>query len=149
MKQKFTCFSQPVAMTTCSYQQVRTLMSCIFCFMVPKSTVDVPNKAALCLFLTHCVCCLVQANTELILGFESSAVTDELVARQQHLWQDWLDGLVSIPINLPGFSNAHPLTSQTAYSVLLIMATFLARCTNHLSIVRSCCYKAACHPLCH
>lgn len=68
-----------------------------------------------------------KANTELILGFESSAVTDELVARQQHLWQDWLDGLVSITINLPGFSYAHPLTSQTAYSVLLIMVTLLAR----------------------
>ena len=99
------------------------------CSMVSTSIVDIPERAALYLVLTHCACCFVQANTELILGFELSAVTDELVARQQHLWQVWLDGLVSVPINLPGFSNARPLTSQTAYSVLLTMATFLARCT--------------------
>ena len=128
-KSDYMCY--PMAMTTCSYQHVRTLMSCIFCFihMVSTSVVDIPESAAACLILTRCACCLVQANTELILGFELSAVTDELVARQQHLWQDWLDGLVSVPINLPGFSNARPLTSPTAYSALLIMATFLARCT--------------------
>ena len=42
----------------------------------------------------------------MILGFEPSLLTDDVLARQQLLWRDWLDGLISLPINLPGFGKA-------------------------------------------
>lgn len=45
----------------------------------------------------------------MILGFEPSAASDDRVARLQSLWTDWVDGLLSLPINLPGFSKAWPL----------------------------------------
>ena len=104
-----------LAMTIWCMKHVKALT---FCFLISKFTVDVPEMAATCPFPIHCAYRLVQANTELILGFEPSAVTDELVARQQLLWKDWVEGLLSLPINLPGFGNACPLTNQIAYSLL-------------------------------
>lgn len=44
-----------------------------------------------------------QVATELVVGFDKSFVTKELLVRHQKLWADWLDGFISLPINLPGF----------------------------------------------
>ena len=46
-------------------------------------------------------------NTELVLGFDPSHLTDEHVVRQQKLWDVWTQGLFSLPINLPGFGKAN------------------------------------------
>ncbi|KAL3153515.1 hypothetical protein ABBQ38_011847 [Trebouxia sp. C0009 RCD-2024] len=42
--------------------------------------------------------------TEMILGFEPSATSDDRVARLQSRFNDWVEGLLSLPINLPGFT---------------------------------------------
>lgn len=42
----------------------------------------------------------------MILGFEPSATSDDRVARLQSRFNDWVEGLLSLPINLPGFSKA-------------------------------------------
>ena len=137
-----------LAMTIWCIKHVKALTSC---FLISKSTVNVPEMAATCPFPIPCACCLVQANTELILGFEPSAVTDELVARQQLLWKDWVQGLVSLPINLPGFGNACPLTNQTAYSLLHMHGKISGQMHmhNHLPSMRSHHHETARHPLCH
>lgn len=119
-----------LAMTLWCMKHVKASTSC---FLISKSTVNVPEMAATCPLPIHCAYHLVQANTELILGFEPSAVTDELVARQQLLWKDWVEGLVSLPINLPGFGNACPLTNQIAYSLLHMHGKIAGQMHNHLS----------------
>ena len=58
-----------------------------------------------------------QVNTELIVGFEQSAMTDELVARQQSQWNAWVNAFVSLPINLPGFGKAPHSISDTAHKL--------------------------------
>lgn len=45
-------------------------------------------------------------NSELILGFDPSHLTDDHINRQQELWEEWIKGLFSLPINLPGFGKA-------------------------------------------
>jgi len=44
-----------------------------------------------------------QVATELVIGFPTSFLTEELLARQKCLFLTWLAGFVALPINLPGF----------------------------------------------
>jgi hypothetical protein len=44
-----------------------------------------------------------QVATELVIGFPTSFLTEELLARQKCLFLAWLAGFVALPINLPGF----------------------------------------------
>ena len=46
---------------------------------------------------------VVQVATELVVGFDKSFATKELLVRHQKLWADWLDGFFALPINFPGF----------------------------------------------
>ena len=52
----------------------------------------------------------------MILGFAPSSMTDELLARQQMLWAVWLEGFVSLPINLPGFGEAGLLQKELPFN---------------------------------
>ena len=51
------------------------------------------------------------------MGFEPSATTDDLIARQQSLWKVWLDGFVCLPINLPGLGKACLLINDAAHKL--------------------------------
>lgn len=53
---------------------------------------------------THMAQCLtwLQIVTELVLGFDRSFATTELLAHQQQLFDDLHAGLIALPINLPG-----------------------------------------------
>jgi hypothetical protein len=44
-----------------------------------------------------------QVATELVIGFPTSFLTEELLARQKRLFLTWLAGFVALPVNLPGF----------------------------------------------
>lgn len=44
-----------------------------------------------------------QVALEIILGFDDAAIDDELVTRCRSAFRAWVNGLFSLPINLPGF----------------------------------------------
>ncbi|KAL3141116.1 hypothetical protein ABBQ38_003469 [Trebouxia sp. C0009 RCD-2024] len=44
-----------------------------------------------------------QVATELVVGFPTTFLTQELLSRQKRLFATWLAGFVALPVNLPGF----------------------------------------------
>ncbi|DBA96280.1 TPA: hypothetical protein ACH3X3_002462 [Trebouxia sp. C0006] len=52
--------------------------------------------------------------TELVIGFPTSFLTEELLARQKCLFLAWLAGFVALPINLPGFAFHKALLAKKA-----------------------------------
>ena len=48
-----------------------------------------------------------QVTTELVLGLPADMVTPELLARQQHLFETFLEGFVALPFNFPGTGTVH------------------------------------------
>lgn len=60
----------------------------------------------------------VQVATELVIGFPTSFLTQELLERQKCLFLAWIAGFVALPINLPGFGK-HQISHTTICKVTL------------------------------
>ena len=45
---------------------------------------------------------IAQVTTELVLGLPADILTPELLARQQQLFETFLEGFVALPFNFPG-----------------------------------------------
>ena len=59
-----------------------------------------------------------QVVTELVLGFDKSFATPELLARQEALFTVLHGGLVALPINLPGTGNpVNPCDTHTSVNL--------------------------------
>lgn len=48
-----------------------------------------------------------QVATELVVGFPTTFLTQEVLDRQKSLFATWLAGFVALPVNLPGFGEEH------------------------------------------
>lgn len=66
-----------------------------------------------------------QIALEIILGFDDAVINDELVARCRTAFRAWTNGLFSMPINLPGFSEAPSAEMCLMITMALMITTYL------------------------
>ncbi|DBB01192.1 TPA: hypothetical protein ACH3X1_001074 [Trebouxia sp. C0004] len=68
--------------------------------------------------------------TELVIGFPTSFLTKELLARQKCLFLAWLAGFVALPVNLPGFGKQIKTSYQEPPVFVQIKLWQTSRCTS-------------------
>ena len=67
---------------------------------------------------------LLQVTTEMVLGLPEDILTTELLARQQALFETFLEGFVALPFNFPGtgsFTCSSAMLKAVAYLALYLL----------------------------
>ena len=79
-----------------------------------------------------------QVVTEMVLGFDRSFATPELLARQEALFTALHGGLAALPINLPGTGDLHHHARHLLRHCLTLVATLPHCCCGTATVLLLC-----------